>query len=411
MTIDDTFPNWANQTERTIPVSSLQTLVAFICLASASFAAERPNVLFIAIDDLNHSVDVLGGHTMKERKDAEQWALVSLKGDQQLALYALDETQGTLTLRSKTNTKGKPASIAVAPNGHDLYVALHERNSLAAYRVEADATLTFLNESPIGHAASYLQVHRNGRFLISSYYRGGKVALHSLRKDGTLVPEALQLLDVDRQAHAAVWDHRGAHAFVPHTRPNTITQFRFESERLIPSPAGQLQREANSGPRHLWFHPHCAVAYGSDEQGCSITSYHFDPRKSTLRKAETHSSLPAEGYAGAKKSTSDIEVHPSGDHVYIANRGHNSIATFAIDPNDRTKLKRIGHAVTEAVPRSFNIAPNGKFLVAAGQQNGKLAVFRIQENGKLERTSTLDAGKSPAWVHFVVQPAKKATSE
>ncbi|MEN9022588.1 MAG: beta-propeller fold lactonase family protein, partial [Verrucomicrobiales bacterium] len=131
----------------------------------------------------------------------------------------------------------------------------------------------------------------------------------------------------------------------------------------------------------------------------------FDPRRSTLTKAETQSSLPPEGYAGEKKSTSDIEVHPSGRFVYIANRGHNSLAAFAIDPSDRTKLTLISHASTEAVPRSFNIAPNGKFIVAAGQQTGKLAVYRIQENGSLEHTSTLDAGKSPAWVQIVSKPA------
>lgn len=176
------------------------------------------------------------------KKSGEQWAIVSLKGNQQLALHALDDSLGTLTLRSKTDTNGKPASIAVAPNGRNVYVALHTSNVIASYCLEDDATLTLLNESLIGHAASYVQVHPNGRYLVSSYYGSGKAALHQIREDGSLEHKAVQFLDVASHAHAAVWDHQGHHAFVPHTRPNTITQVRFDpqSERLLPSPNAQL---------------------------------------------------------------------------------------------------------------------------------------------------------------------------
>ena len=65
-------------------------------------------------------------------------------------------------------------------------------------------------------------------------------------------------------------------------------------------------------------------------------------------------------------------------------------------------LSPISHTPTEPVTRSFNITPDGKHLIAAGQHSGNLAVFRIGEDGKLTRKSTIAAaGKNPWWVQVV----------
>lgn len=141
------------------------------------------------------------------------------------------------------------------------------------------------------------------------------------------------------------------------------------------------------------------MAYGSNEQGSSISTYSLDTRDGTFSTIETLSSLPT-GFTD-NNSTADIEVHPSGKFVYIANRGHNSIASYAIDEMDGT-LSFIQHTPVEPVPRSFNITPDGDFLIAAGQQSGKLRVFRIDETGQLKNTQTLNAKGAPWWV--VSQP-------
>jgi 6-phosphogluconolactonase len=53
------------------------------------------------------------------------------------------------------------------------------------------------------------------------------------------------------------------------------------------------------------------------------------------------------------------------------------------------------------VTRSFNITPDGRHLIAAGQTSGNLAVFRVGEDGSLTRTSTTKAGAGPWWVQVV----------
>ncbi len=338
------------------------------------------------------------------------WVIVSLNQDRQLAVYQLNEDTATLSLLAKTATRGRPASMGLAPDGRHVYVSMRDSGAVAAFRLESDASLTALGEGHVGADPAYINVHPNGKYVVSAYYAAGKVAVHGILEEGSITPEPVQVIETDERAHAAVWAPDARHVFIPHTRPNAIFQFAFDPQSglLSPNEPAKLEREAGSGPRHLWFHPQASVAYGSDEQGLSITSYHYDPQRGTLTKALTVSSVPNE--FNERGSTSDIEVHPSGKFVYIANRGHNSIASFAIDAADPTKLTLAGHAATEAVPRSFNISPDGRFLVAAGQRSGKVAVFRIGDDGALGRTSTLEAGNAPWWVQFVSKPPGESVS-
>jgi hypothetical protein len=92
-----------------------------------------------------------------------------------------------------------------------------------------------------------------------------------------------------------------------------------------------------------------------------------------------------------------VKVHPSGKFVWVSNRGHDSLACFAIDEGG--KLSPRGHTPTEKTPRSFEIDPSGRFAFGAGEGSGKLAAFQIdQGSGTLSRLQTYDVGESLTWV-------------
>ena len=332
---------------------------------------------------------------------AKQLAILSLGADQKLVVYELGAEDGTLTQRSSVDTVGKPGAMCVSHDGKYLYVGMKETDSIAAYTITKDGLLLPLGESTIGDGASYLSIDASGRFLMSAYYSTGQVAVNSIDDDGKLSAKPLQMFATDERAHCIIFDRSGEFAFVPHTRPNAIFQFHFDGAtgKLSPNDPPKLLRSADAGPRHLWFHPANQFAYGSDEQGSSITAYRFDDHAGWLTAMQTLSSLPAEGFEG-KNSTSDVEVHPSGRFVYIANRGHDTIAGFSIDA-DTGKMTLVGHTPTESVTRSFNISPDGRHLIAAGQKSGKLAVFQVGDDGSLARIHTVAAGKNPWWVQIV----------
>ena len=83
----------------------------------------------------------------------------------------------------------------------------------------------------------------------------------------------------------------------------------------------------------------------------------------------------------------EIHVHPYGRFLYTSNRGHDSIAVFAIDPVKGT-LTVIENISTQGkIPRSFEIDPTGKFLFAENEKSNNIVIFRIDEKtGRLPPT-------------------------
>jgi len=80
-------------------------------------------------------------------------------------------------------------------------------------------------------------------------------------------------------------------------------------------------------------------------------------------------------------------VSPDGKFLYGSNRGHDSIAIFAIDQEngrlDPVDITPCGGRN----PRNFGIDPTGTFLLAANQDTDGIAVFRIdRETGRIEST-------------------------
>jgi len=94
-----------------------------------------------------------------------------------------------------------------------------------------------------------------------------------------------------------------------------------------------------------------------------VTGYRLDRETGTLSAVQTVTTLP-DGYT-ARNTCSQIHLTASGQFLYVANRGHNSIAGFAVDPATG-HLAAIGHVPTEAVPSAFGLDPEGQFIFAAG---------------------------------------------
>lgn len=333
--------------------------------------------------------------------------LVSHAKAHQIAVYHLAASTGSLSLTQTFPTGQGPGVMCWDHSGKTLYVSLRDDKAIAAYRWNESAPPSLLSTTPVDAFPGYLSVHPSGKYLLSSYYSTGRIAIHRINKNGSLAPQPTTSLSTDERAHAIVSDPSGRFIYVPHTRPNAIFQFAFDASTGMVEPLqpAKLVRTITAGPRHLWFHPTLNFAYGSDEQGNSITAYTHDPDTGTLKATQTRPSIPAD-FDESRRSTSDIEVHPSGRFAYIANRGHNSIASFAIDDTSG-HLALLEHTPVEAVPRSFNITPDGQFLIAAGSQSKNLRVFRIHANGRLEPTQTVIGNEAPWWVvtrpHFLTE--------
>lgn len=332
----------------------------------------------------------------------ETFVYVSLQGDQKIALYRLDPSDGKLTHQADAKIAGEPGALIVDPKRQFLFAAIRSTGDLSAFKIDGPTgKLTHLNTVQAGPDPAHIATDRTGRFLLSAYYVAAKVTVHAIGKDGALSEKPVQTLMTADKAHAIQPDRSNRFVFVPHTGPNAIFQFTFDAEagKLAPNTMPKILTGENTGPRHIVFHPALDIAYVDNEQGGSVTVYALDTKAGTLKPLQTIATLP-EGFKG-KNSCAEIKVHPSGKFLYVSNRGHDSIACFKVDPKDG-KLASIGQEPTEATPRSFDLDSSGKFLLAAGEASGKLAVYGIDsEAGTLKRVQTYEVGKQPWWVMAV----------
>jgi 6-phosphogluconolactonase len=94
-------------------------------------------------------------------------------------------------------------------------------------------------------------------------------------------------------------------------------------------------------------------------------------------------------------------MHPSGQFLYGSNRGHDSLAIFAVAEDGR--LTPVGHQPTLGkTPRNFAIDPTGRFLLAANQGSDSVALFRLNPaTGRLKSTGQLLTVGSPVCVLFL----------
>ncbi len=133
--------------------------------------------------------------------------------------------------------------------------------------------------------------------------------------------------------------------------------------------------------------------------GSRVTAFSYDASRGALQEVQTISTLPKD-FSGEDNSA-EIEVDARGRFLYASNRGHDSIAVFAIGKDG--KLTLVENSPTNGkIPRNFKIDPTGAYLLAANQNSDNIVQFRIdRNNGRLTPTGkTLEVSK-PVCLQFL----------
>lgn len=310
-----------------------------------------------------------------------------------------------------------PSFLAVDWNNKFLY-AVGETNakdgkggSVHAYRLDAKTgTLTKLNDERTGgDGPCHISVNRTGKYAIAANYGGGSTALFKLKDDGSFdsqcdfIQHKGSSVNKSRQeaphAHCAKFvtdDSSDAEfAYVVDLGLDQVLMYKLDADKgkLVPLNPAFVKVPEGSGPRHIAFSPNSGKAYVCGELNSTIITLRRDRSTGVLEtwkgEGAVLSTLPAG--ADAKKlnnSTAEIVVHPKFTHVFVSNRGHNSIATFKIfvekteagphlEGTDGREIK---------TPRNFNIDPSGKWILVASQDGGTVRVIEwsdSQGNGKI----------------------------
>ncbi len=334
--------------------------------------------------------------------------------------FRMDARTGALTPEGVTGGIANPSWLTLHPSGHYLYAGSEVREhgersggAAAAFAVDpATGDLTVLDDQlTMGAGPCYLSLDPTGRLLMVANYASGSLTVFPVRDDGRLDPPSQVIQHAgsgpvaDRQegphAHSIVPDPAGRYALAADLGIDRVLVYRIDlaGRRLEPADLPGASLAAGTGPRHSAFHPNGHWVYVTGELNSSLTVFSWDVKQGMLQSVQVLSTLP-EGWQGTNYPA-EIAVAPSGRFAYVSNRGHDSIAIFAVDETTG-RLALIGHEPSQgSFPRHFSLDSTGRWMLVANQNGDNVVVFRVDPiTGELAPAGYTVAVPMPVCVRF-----------
>ena len=250
----------------------------------------------------------------------------------------------------------------------------------------------------------------NGRWLFSSNYTGGTLAVFRLSRNGKIKsvkggPAAVASgttggPDLSRQdsphIHCSVFSPDGRYVFASDFSADRILRFEVTSDGIDNDSEDQaaFQLDSDYGPRHLVFSPNGKFFYVIGELSGTVTAFRY--KKGELTRIGVVDADPYDG-----RGSADIHISPDGKFLYVSNRLVNDgISVFSIKKDG--SLEFVANQATRIHPRNFNITPDGRFLLCACRDSDMIQVFsRDSKTGLLTDTGRNIAVRHPVCVEWV----------
>ena len=332
-----------------------------------------------------------------------------------------------------------PSFVNLSPNGQYLYAVGETADSgpsktegtVHAFRIDkSTGNLTKLNSLPSGGAhPCHLSVNSTGKFLIVANYTGGSSAVFALKEDGSLGTrtdfQQHQGTGPNKERQTAPHAHCSQfltldgveYAYVVDLGLDQVLSYRLDQKTgaLSATLPGSVKLPPSSGPRHIAFHPALGRAYVCGEMDSTCITLQFRQQNDGVLElfpaatpGSNHlSTLPQDVPAEVRQrnSTAEIVVHPGGQHVLVSNRGHDSVALFAINREGTTAQGHITSAAGREIktPRNFNVDPTGQWVLIASQDGDTVRTAQWKGPGTELSPHSIAVG-APCCVKFLPKP-------
>ncbi len=265
-----------------------------------------------------------------------------------------------------------PSWITRHPSLPVLYAVAETDNG----RVHAWSLTDGVPDQPLGSGETggsepaHLAVDATGRYLITANYSGGSISVHRLGPDGS-IGERTDLVrheahgDPPRQeqAHPHMVRPMGDVLLVTDLGGDAIYRYHLTADGKL-MPDGITPAPRGSGPRHVL--PVGDRYYLTAELSGEVLVYEAD---GTLI-----GTVPASATTGHNQPS---ELVSDGRHLFVANRGPDTISVFALDDD-------LPRYLTEVAVGSWprHIALDGDRLYVANERSHTIMLMQIdQETG------------------------------
>ncbi|MDR1400229.1 MAG: lactonase family protein [Treponema sp.] len=282
-----------------------------------------------------------------------------------------------------------PAYLTLSPSKKRLYVVNETpQGMVSAYDLEAEKPC-FLNEkSSNGVSPCHIVINNAATHAFVANYQSGSLCVLPLESDGSLGDpvQGIQFTgqgpNKERQeashAHFFMLDQSNTHGFVCDLGADRLMGFGLSPSQVSAplSPLPPYCVRPGSGPRHGVFHPNGDMAYIAYELDSTVDTLCYDGQGG-FERLQTLSTLPSAFQRSS--AVAAIKLSPDASHLYVSNRGHDSIAVYELSAGKALTLVDILSSAGKT-PRDFAIDPSGNFLLVCHQDSDNLVVFRIDRD-------------------------------
>jgi 6-phosphogluconolactonase (cycloisomerase 2 family) len=364
---------------------------------------------------------------------------------EELITFGVDVERAMLTRQSSLMLPGFVQEAWASPGGTFLYIAWSnggssyngsgveprgDQHGITAFRVDSSGVLRQQGPpAPLRSRPIHITGDGPGRYLLVAYNDPSGVSVHAINGDGSVGAEVPQTASLD----AGIYAHQvrvlpSNRAVVLVTRgneptassnedPGALKVFRYDAGKLTDEMSIAPQNGLGFRSRHLDFHPTRPWVFLTIEAQNRLQVYRRSDDGLDPMSLFSVSTLSDGGGVRPGQTTSTVQVHPSGQFVYVGNRGaptggRNEIAVFRI--NEATgEPSLIQNVDTRGfTPRTFSLDPSGRLLVVGNQNSvsvgeaastklvpANLAVFRVASDGMLTFVQRYDiaVARKPLW--------------
>ncbi len=285
-----------------------------------------------------------------------------------------------------------------------------KNGALAAYAVQG-SRLKLLNFKPV-HVTTpcYVSLDKSEKSLIFAEYSNAVAGVFELNDDGSISDTPPQTVvhkgsgpNKKRQekahAHCAEMTPDNKYICIVDLGLDTIKLYDYSkrSEGLVEVEKMALKTEGGSGPRHIIFHNNGNLAFVINELDNTLVSYRYTG--DGFSHIQTLGTLPKDFHD--KSTTAAIKINAAGNRIFASNRGHDSIASFGVDPaSGKMELMAISK-LNSTQPRDFELMPDEKFALVTYQSGNGLQTYAYDpESGKFTEAHKPYSLHKPVCVKF-----------
>ena len=305
-------------------------------------------------------------------------------------LYRLTCDAAGLTL-GKSDDVAANASYGAWSVRHGLHYLVEEQaaGAVSAFRTGVDGLTRQARVSSEGREPCYVAIDAAERRIAAANYASGSIALFELTQDGlpqdgpAVWANAGSGPNAERQEgphmHCVRFSPDGAFLYASDLGTDQLLRFAMDDEPMLEAAQVAWTAPPGSGPRHLLFHPDAPLLLLVSELASTLTLFGVATDGLTWRS--THSTLPGD-FSGDSLG-GDLAINAAGDRIYVTNRGHDSIAMFALDVARGTIELRQYVPSGGASPRNLLLLDDIDRLLVVNEEAGNVVPFSIAADGML----------------------------